>query len=80
MESISETPACAGVTVTAIMSEMQKPEENDYPGKPLPKLPFVAIENRVMCGEVWVCTCRSGNMAERIARALNDHKPSSRGQ
>lgn len=42
---------------------------------------FVAIENRVHDNlRRLVCRARSGNMAKRIARALNIVKPNERGQ
>ena len=45
------------------------------------RLRFVAIENRVHDNlRRLVCRARSGNMAKRIARALNIVKPNERGQ
>ncbi|HEY2351969.1 MAG TPA: hypothetical protein VGH83_05630 [Candidatus Acidoferrum sp.] len=41
---------------------------------------FVAVRKAVMRGEMHICTAVSGNMAQRIARALNLHKPNERGQ
>lgn len=44
-------------------------------------LRFVAIENRVHDNlRRLVCRARSGNMAKRIARALNIVQPNERGQ
>jgi hypothetical protein len=40
---------------------------------------FVAVGTRVMNGAKWVLTACSATMAQRAARALNEHKPNSRG-
>lgn len=41
---------------------------------------FVAIRHTVMRGKEHICTAVSGNMAQRIARALNMHPANRRGQ
>lgn len=40
---------------------------------------FAAIAKTVMRGAEFICTAKSSTMARRIARALNEHKPNSRG-
>jgi hypothetical protein len=42
-------------------------------------LQFVAIDRAVMRGQEHICTAVSNTFARRIARALNLHKPNSRG-
>lgn len=40
---------------------------------------FVAVGLKVMRGPEHICEARSTTMAQRIAKALNLHKPNSRG-
>lgn len=40
---------------------------------------FYAVGLKVMRGQEHICEARSTTMAQRIAKALNLHKPNSRG-
>lgn len=40
---------------------------------------FVAVDRAVMRGQEHICTAVSHTFARRIARALNNHTPNSRG-
>ena len=61
-------------------AKTEQSESEDYPGKPLPDLPFGVVKNRIMCGDVWVATCRSHTMAKRIARLLTKYPPNRKGE
>jgi hypothetical protein len=43
------------------------------------ELKFVAVDRSVMRGREHIATAVSANFAQRLARALNLHKPNSRG-
>ena len=65
------------------MDNKPKPETQpgaDYPGKPLPDLPFGVNKNRIYCGDVWVATCRSHTMAKRIAGLLTKYPANRKGE
>jgi len=49
----------------------------EQPRKPLL---FVAIGQTIMRGAEHIATAKSGTMAQRIARALNNHKPDRKGK
>lgn len=61
---------------------MNRASPADSPPKspPAPRPPqFVAIKAAVMRGQEHIATAVSSTMAQRIARALNRHRPNSRG-
>lgn len=52
----------------------------DPPATPVtPVIKFVAVGTSVMRGAEHIATAISTTFARRIARALNEHKPNSRG-
>lgn len=50
------------------------------PADHLPKVPFVGAGSNVMCGPENVAVARSRTFANRIANALNQYTPNSKGE
>lgn len=58
---------------------MKAPIDSKSTADSRPNLQFVAIGRSVMRGADHIATAVSNTFAQRIARALNRHKPNSRG-
>ena len=64
-----------------IMDQDNKPEEREEtPVRKGEKLKFGIAANRVMYGDVWICTCKSHTMAKRIANLLNRYPANEKGE
>lgn len=56
------------------------PKVSQSPANHLPKVPFVGAGSNVMCGSENVAVARSRTFANRIANALNQYIPNSKGE